>query len=400
MSSDLTRPQSLADRIRGDIAQLKEEGLWMSPRILDAPQHSRTRVGGRDVVNLASNNYLGFADHPFLKERAREYVSSWGAGAGAVRNIAGTFSIHIALERQIAEFKCTESVLVMTAGFTTNQGTLGALLREGDVVISDERNHASIIDGLRLTKAQRHTFRHKDITHLEELLGSTETSGIKLIVTDGVFSVDGDIAPLDQIVPVARRYGAIVYVDDAHGSGVLGEGGRGTVHHFGFAEAADIIQVGTLSKAWGVIGGYAAGPAGLSDLLINRARPYIFSTAQPPAVVGAISAAIELVQREPQIIERLWSNARYFKKELALLGFDTMGSETPITPVLFGDARIAFEASAMLFERGIFAVGMGFPIVAKGQARIRNMVTAEHTVDELDIALAAYREVGRALGVI
>jgi glycine C-acetyltransferase len=400
MARALIRPQTLAARIASDLAKLDAEGLRMSPRTLEAPQRSRTKVAGRDVINLASNNYLGFADHPFVKERARRYLETWGAGAGAVRNVAGTFSIHLELERQLAAFKGTSDALVLQAGFTTNQGTLGALLVEGDVAVSDALNHASIIDGLRLTKATRHTFRHKDMAHLDEVLAGAETDGLKLVVTDGVFSMDGDIAPLDRILPVARRHGAIVYVDDAHGSGVLGKAGRGTVHHFGFEDADDVVQVGTLSKAWGVIGGYAAGPRGLSDLLINKARPFIFSTAHPPAVVGAISAAIELVEREPEIIERLWSNTRYFKRELATLGFDTLGSETPITPILFGEARAAFEASAMLLERGIFAVGMGFPIVAKDKARIRNMVTAEHTVEDLDRALAAYRQVGAALGII
>lgn len=351
-------------------------------------------------MNLASNNYLGFSDHPFLKERAEAFVRTWGVGAGAVRTIAGTLSIHEELEEKLAAFKGTGSALVFGSGFTTNQGVLGSLLQEGDLVVSDELNHASIIDGLRLAKATKKVFKHKDMQDLERVLAEHPTDGLKLVVTDGVFSMDGDIAPLDEIVAVARRHGAVTYVDDAHGSGVLGEAGRGTVHHFGFEHDDDVIQIGTLSKAWGVVGGYAAGTHDLRDLLINKARPFLFSTGHPPAVVGALLAAIELVQREPQIMERLWENTRYFKAELRRLGFDTFGSQTPITPVIFGEAAAAFAASRMLLERGVFAVGIGFPTVPKGLARIRNIVTADHTRDDLDLALAAYEFVGRELGVV
>ncbi len=392
-------PLRLSDRIAGELAKLRESGFWASPRMLETPQRARTRIAGREVVNFASNNYLGFADHPFLKERARQYLETWGAGAGAVRNIAGTLSIHAELERDIVAFKGTKSALVFPSGFATNQGTLGALLEEGDLVVSDEFNHASIIDGLRLTRATRRVFRHKDERHLDEILGETPGDALKLVITDGVFSMDGDIAPLDRLMPVVRRHGAVLYVDDAHGSGVLGDLGRGTVHHFGFAEADDVIQVGTLSKAWGVIGGYAAGPAGLGELLVNKARPFLFSTAPPPPVVGAISAALELVQRQPEINERLWANTRYFRREIVGLGFDTLGSETPITPILFGEAKAAFEASARLLDEGVFATGIGFPVVPKGLARIRNIVTAEHTRDDLNRALDAYRRVGRVLGL-
>ena len=391
---------SLESRIAAELTRLKSSGLHITPRVLEAPQAPITRVGGREVVNLASNNYLGFANHPFLKERARQYLEKWGVGAGAVRSIAGTLSIHEDFETQLAEFKGAGSALVLQSGFTTNQGVLGSLLQEGDLVVSDELNHASIIDGLRLAKATKKVYRHKDVAHLEEVLREHPTEGLKLVVTDGVFSMDGDIAPLDSIVEVARRYGAVVYVDDAHGSGVLGEAGRGTVHHFGLEHASDVIQVGTLSKAWGVVGGYAAGARDLRDLLINKARPFLFSTGHPPAVVGALSAAIELVQREPQIVERLWDNTRYFKSELARLGFDTFGSETPITPVIFGEAGAAFEASRLLLARGVFAVGIGFPTVPRGLARIRNIVTAAHTKEMLDRALGAYEEVGRELGMV
>ncbi|WP_155298753.1 BioF/Kbl family PLP-dependent acyltransferase [Deinococcus kurensis] len=391
---------SLSDRLTAELSGLRESGLLIHPRVLDSANRARTRVDGREVVNLASNNYLGFADHPALKARAAEYLDRWGVGAGAVRTIAGTLRIHEEFESQLAAFKHTGSALVLHSGFTTNQGVLGALLREGDLVVSDELNHASIIDGLRLTKATKKVFKHADPDDLERLLKEHDTDGLKLVVTDGVFSMDGDVAPLDRLVAVARKYGAVTYVDDAHGSGVMGEAGRGTVHHFGFEYADDVIQVGTLSKAWGGVGGYAAGHGDLRQLLINRARPYLFSTAQAPATVGALAAALDEVQRDPTLMERLWANTRYFKAELQGLGFDIFGSTTPITPVIFGEAPAAFEASRLLFDRGVFAVGLGFPTVPRGLARIRNIVTAEHTRDDLDHALQAYAEVGRALGII
>lgn len=391
---------SLSQRLQAELTGLTDSGLLIHPRVLDQANRARTRVDGQEVVNLASNNYLGFADHPALKEKAEAYLRQWGAGAGAVRTIAGTLRIHEDFEEQLAQFKHTGSALVLQSGFTTNQGVLGTLLKEGDLVVSDELNHASIIDGLRLAKATKKVFKHADLADLERVLRENDTGGLKLVVTDGVFSMDGDIARLDEIVAVARRYGAVTYVDDAHGSGVLGEAGRGTVHHFGFDHADDVIQVGTLSKAWGVVGGYAAGHHDLRQLLINRARPYLFSTAQPPAVVGALSAALELVQSDPSFMERLWDNTRYFKAELQGLGFDLMGSQTPITPVLFGEAETTFEASRQLFKEGIFAVGLGFPTVPRGSARIRNIVTAEHTKEDLDQALTAYRKVGKALGII
>ncbi|UQN07708.1 glycine C-acetyltransferase [Deinococcus sp. QL22] len=391
---------TLSARLSTELSALRDSGLLIRPRVLEAPQRARTRVDGVDVVNLASNNYLGFADHPEIKARAAEYLQTWGAGAGAVRTIAGTLQIHEDFETQLAAFKHTGSALVLQSGFTTNQGVLGTLLQPGDVVVSDELNHASIIDGLRLTKATKKIYKHSDPADLNRVLSENDTEGLKMVVTDGVFSMDGDIAPLDELVAVARKHGAVTYVDDAHGSGVLGAEGRGTVHHFGLEGAEDVIQVGTLSKAWGAVGGYAAGHADLRQLLINRARPYLFSTAQPPAVVGALAAALELVQRDPSLMERLWSNTRYFKAELATLGFDTMGSQTPITPVLFGEPEAAFEASRRLLAEGVFAVGLGFPTVPRGLARIRNIVTAEHTKEDLDFALGAYERVGKALGII
>jgi glycine C-acetyltransferase len=349
---------------------------------------------------MASNNYLGFADHPYLKERARQFLDTWGAGAGAVRHIAGTFEIHEELERQLARFKQTETATVFQSGFATNQGALGALLREDDLVVSDELNHASIIDGLRLTKASRAIFRHADAEDLDRVLTTRRVDGMTMIATDGVFSMDGDIAPLDRIMPIARRYGAVVYVDDAHGSGVLGRNGRGTVDHFGLHDEPNLIQVGTLSKAWGVVGGYAAGPNGLDKLLRNAARPLVFSTSHPPAVVGAAIAALELIDQQPERITALWENTRYFRAELQALGFDTMKSATPIVPVHFGEADKARRASEALFADGVFAVPITYPVVPVGSARIRNIVTAEHDRENLDQVLAAYERVGRQVGVI
>ncbi|WP_424949796.1 BioF/Kbl family PLP-dependent acyltransferase [Deinococcus sp.] len=396
----LPRPVTLQGRLSAELQKLHDAGLHISPRVLEAPQRARTRILGREVVNLASNNYLGFADHPFVKERAIRAVQQWGAGAGAVRTIAGTLSIHEDLETQLAQFKHSGSALVLQSGFTTNQGVLGTLLQEGDLVVSDELNHASIIDGLRLARATKKVFRHKDMADLRRVLEENPCEGLILVITDGVFSMDGDIAPLGEMVSVAREFGAVTYVDDAHGSGVLGEQGRGTVHHFGLQNAPDVLQIGTLSKAWGVVGGYAAGPLELRDLLINRARPFLFSTGHPPAVVGALLAALELVQSDSGFMERLWANTRFFKAELKRLGFDTFGSETPITPVIFGEAEAAFAASRRLLERGVFAVGLGFPTVPRGLARIRNIVTAEHTRDDLELALLAYETVGREMGTI
>ncbi len=374
--------------------------MLQEQRVLQSASHARSVIAGHEVINLASNNYLGFADHPYLKQMARQFVDKWGAGAGAVRHIAGTFEIHQQLERKLAEFKGTATATVFQSGFATNQGVLGAILQEGDLVVSDELNHASIIDGLRLTKATKKVFKHADAAHLDRILAETPSDGFKLVITDGVFSMDGDIAPLDELITVTRKYGATLYVDDAHGSGVLGRHGKGTADHFGLADAPDLIQIGTLSKAWGVVGGYAAGPLGLDRLLRNTARPFVFSTAQPPAVVGAVIAALDLVQLEPAIMKKLWENTAYFRTEIESLGFDTMGSQTPIVPLYFGETDIANKASQMLLEEGIFVAGFGYPVVPKGKARIRNIVTAEHTPADLDKALAAYKKVGTRLGVI
>ena len=378
---------ALSRRITGELGKLKDAGTYHEGVVLEGAQHSRAKISGRVVINLASNNYLGFADHPYLKERARQFLDEWGVGAGAVRHIAGTFRIHEELERKLAVFKQAETATVFQSGFATNQGVLGALLREGDLVVSDEFNHASIIDGLRLTKATRTIYRHADTDDLARVLAANKRDGLIMIVTDGVFSMDGDIAPLDRIMPLAREYGAVVYVDDAHGSGVLGRNGRGTVDHFGLHDEPDLIQVGTLSKAWGVVGGYATGSRGLDKLLRNMARPLVFSTSHPPATVGAAIAALELVDRSPELITKLWENARQFRAGLQQLGFDTMASETPIIPVRFGETDLARRASASLFADGVFTVPIGYPVVPNGTARIRNIVTAEHDRESLDQAL-------------
>lgn len=392
-------PVTLQSRIESEMLRLRSNARGSRLPVLDSAQHAACRVNGREVINLASNNYLGLANHPVVKKRARDFLEQWGAGAGAVRAIGGTLSIHEELETRLAAFKGVSDVTLFQSGFMANQGVLGALLKEGDLVVSDALNHASIIDGLRLTKATRKVFAHADAQDLDRVLGESLSDGLKVVATDGVFSMDGDIAPLDRLLAVARRHGAILYVDDAHGSGVMGPLGKGTVHHFGLEDAPDIIQIGTLSKAWGTIGGYAAGASGLAQLLQASARPFLFSTSLPPAVVGAVFAALDLVEQEP-LMERLWSNTRYFREELRRLGFDTMGSVTPITPVRFGDPGLAQHASRMLLDLGIFAVAIAFPVVPPDAARIRNIVTADHTKSQLDRALDAYRTVGRELGVI
>ena len=352
------------------------------------------------MVNLASNNYLGLTTHPHLRETAIDAVRRFGAGSGAVRTISGTMSLHMALEERIAAFKNVEASVVFQSGFAANAGTVSAILAPEDHIVSDELNHASIIDGCRLSKATIHRFPHKDVAAagriLAELAGA---SGRKLLITDGVFSMDGDIAPLPSLVEAAEAHGAIMMVDDAHASGVLGRNGRGTVDHFGLHGRVH-IQVGTLSKAIGVLGGYVCGSRDLIEFLYRRARPFLFSTSHPPAVAAACLAAFDVLEREPERIEALWANARYFKRGLVSAGFDTGNSETPITPVMVGEARLAHELSRALFEDGVLATGIGFPTVAKGQARVRTIVAATHTREQLDRALEAFRRAGKRLGIL
>jgi glycine C-acetyltransferase len=382
-----------------ELDQLRQQGLFRPLRVLGSAQDTEVVVDGKHVLNLSSNNYLGLTTHPRLKKAMIEATEQWGAGSGAVRTIAGTMTIHEELERRLAEFKHTQASLVLQSGFTANLGVLQSLVKEGDVIISDELNHASIIDGIRLSKAERSIFKHRDVDDLERHLEKHRDKRVKLVVTDGVFSMDGDIAPLPAIVERAERFGALVMVDDAHASGVLGENGRGSVNHFGLEGRVD-LQMGTLSKAIGVLGGYVAGAQVVRDFLIHRARPFLFSTSHPPGVAAACIAAIDVLLAEPERIDRLWKNTARFKEGLKRLGFDTGASETPITPVMVGKGAAAMELSDRLFKLGVFAQGIGFPTVPEGRARIRTIVTSVHTDAQLDRALEAFAKGGKELGLI
>jgi glycine C-acetyltransferase len=393
--------QALDRSLTEDLDRLRQEGLFRPLRVLESPQGHQVTIGGRRLVNLSSNNYLGLNTHPRLVEASQRGARQWGAGTGAVRTIAGTQSVHEQLEARLAAYKRTEAALAFQSGYTVNVGVLGAMLEEGDVVVSDRLNHASIIDGIRLTKADRMLYEHCDLDDAERALGEARSRGYRriLLVTDGVFSMDGDIAPLAGLVERAEHHGAAVMVDDAHATGVLGDHGRGTTDHFGL-HGRVALNIGTLSKAVGVVGGYVAASQAVRDHLIHRARPFLFSSSHPPAVVMACIAAIDVLESEPRLIERLWENTRHFKAGLASLGFDTGASETPITPVMCGEAETAMRLSDMLLERGIFAQGIGYPTVPRGRARIRTIVTATHTREELDRALGAFADAGRQLGLL
>jgi glycine C-acetyltransferase len=392
---------TLQSWLDGQLQQLKDQHLYKVPKILESAAGGRVRMNGKEVVNLSSNNYLGLANHPKVRQAALEAVERWGVGAGAVRWIGGTMSVHDELEERLAKFKHVEAVLVFTSGFTANSGCIPAVLTKEDVVISDELNHASIIDGVRLSpakykKSDGFVYRHKDMEHLEEILKGAQGFAKRMIITDGVFSMDGDIAPLPEIVALAERYDAFVMVDDAHASGVLGKNGAGTTSHFDLYGRVD-IQLGTLSKALGVVGGYIAGSALLKDWLINRGRPYLFSTAHPPMVAAALIAAIDVMENDPEPMNRLWENARWWKKALEEAGFDTMGSETPITPVYVGEERRAQEMERLLWEEGVYALSIVYPTVALGKARIRTMPSAAHSREDLELALAAFKRVRERL---
>lgn len=398
--------RTLQDWLAEQLQSLKDQHLYKVPRILQTPAQGRVRMDGKEVVNLSSNNYLGLANHPKVRQAAIEAIERWGVGAGAVRWIGGTMEVHDELERRLASFKQVEAVLVFQSGFTANSGTIPTLMVEGDVIISDELNHASIIDGVRLSSAEYRksegwVYNHKDMNHLEEILKRANERGFKkkMVVTDGVFSMDGDIAPLPTIVELAERYDALVMVDDAHASGVLGKNGAGTTSHFGLYGRVD-IQLGTLSKALGVMGGYIAGSALLKEYLINRGRPYLFSTAHPPMVAAALIAALDVMENDPEPMQRLWSNAKWWKENLASLGFDTMGSETPITPVYCGDEAKAVQMERMLWDEGVYALSICYPTVPRGKARIRTMPSAAHSQEDLAFALKAFKRVGESLGVI
>jgi len=378
---------------------LRRQGLYRSLRVLDGEQAARTSVDHRQVVNLSSNNYLGLTTHPTLKARALDALHAFGVGTGSVRTIAGTMAIHMELERRLAAFKHTEAAVVFQSGFTANAGTVSSLLGREDVIVSDELNHASIIDGARLSRATIKVFPHRNVGAAREIVASLPREQRKLLITDGVFSMDGDLGPLPELCDLADEYGCIMMVDDAHASGVFGRNGRGTVDHFGMHGRMD-VQVGTLSKALGALGGYVAGSKSLIEFLYHRARPFLFSTSHPPSVAATCIAALDVLENEPQWMEQLWANTRFFKGGLEALGFNIGISESPITPVLVGDGALAMKLSDQLFASGVFAQGIGFPTVPQGRARVRTIVTATHTQDELQFALDAFGKVGTELGII
>ena len=392
------RPDPLA-YLSAELDSLKQQGLYRQLRILDDAQKPLTSVDHRQVINLSSNNYLGLTTHPRLRARALEAIERLGVGTGSVRTIAGTMDLHMELERRLAQFKQTEAVVVFQSGFTANAGTVSSILTKDDIVISDELNHASIIDGARLSRATIKVFPHKDIDAARAVLRSLPAAPRKLLITDGVFSMDGDLGPLPALCSLAEEFGCIMMVDDAHASGVFGRNGRGTIDHFDVHGRVD-VQVGTLSKAIGALGGYVAGSRALIDFLHHRARPFLFSTSHPPAVAAACLAAIDVLLDEPQLIDRLWENTRFFKDGLRALGFNTGMSESPITPVIVGEASLAMTLSDRLFAQGVFAQGIGFPTVPRDKARVRTIVTATHTREELQTALDAFARVGRELGIL
>jgi glycine C-acetyltransferase len=385
-----------------EIAQLKAEGRFVKLRVVTGMQAPVSTVDGRKVVNLTSNNYLDLTEHPKLKAAAKAAIDSNGVGTAAVRPIIGTMDLHLALEEKLAKFKGTEAALTFQSGFTVNVACCQSLMSsDQDLLISDELNHASIIDGGRLSKAVRKIYPHRDMKALKAILESPEARAARrrMIVTDGVFSMDGDVAPLPEIVSLAESRGAFVMVDDAHASGVMGPNGRGTPSHFKLSDRVE-IQIGTLSKAVGAVGGYVAGERRLVDYLTSVARPFTFSSSLPPSVVATCSAAVDVMLEEPERIARLWDNARHFKEGLKKLGFDTGISETPITPVMIGDTKKAQAFSARLFEEGVFALAICFPIVGRGKDRLRTIVSSGHSAKDLDFALEKFGKVGRELGLI
>ncbi len=389
------------DVLKDEMRELEEKGLLVKIRTLESPQGAWLNVDGRKVLNMCSNNYLGLCFDEELKQAAIEGIKKWGVGPGAVRSIAGTLELHNELERELAQFKKVEATLVVQSGFNANQAVIGPIVSEEDAILSDELNHASIIDGVRLTKAKRYVWKHKDVADLEEQLKAAKADGARrmLIITDGVFSMDGDLAPLPEIVEKAEKYGAIVMVDDAHGEGVVGSNGRGIVDHFHLHGRVD-IEVGTLSKAFGIVGGFIAGKKALIDYLKQKARPFLFSSSLSPAETAAATAAVRKLSSSDELVQTLWSNAGYFKERLKSLGFDTGHSETPITPVMLYDAKLSSNFSKRLFEEGIFASSRGFPTVPRGKARLRIMISAAHSRKDLDFAISKFEMIGRELGVI
>jgi glycine C-acetyltransferase len=403
MTEAASRPQLAY--LTAVLDELRAKGTYFHLRVLDDQQAPVCHYDGKEVINLASNNYLGLANHPRLIQAAMEATSRYGVGSGAVRTIAGTMRLHMELEERIARFKNVEACVVFQSGFAANAGTVSAILGKEDFILSDELNHASIIDGARLSRATIKVFRHKDMDHCEELLKELAGQpGRKLVITDGVFSMDGDIGPVDKLAALAEKYGAIMMVDDAHASGVLGRNGRGSVDHFALHGKVD-VQVGTLSKAIGALGGYVCGSKDLIDYLYHRARPFLFSTSHPPSVAATCIAAFDLLEKEPERILRLWSNTRYFQGELKRIGFNigginTPATETPITPIIVGEGRKAMEFSRALFDDGVMATGIAFPTVPEGKARIRLILTSEHTRAQLDQALDRLEHVAKRLEIL
>jgi len=385
--------------LSSELESLRDQGLYRTLRVLDGEQRAHTSVDHRTVVNLSSNNYLGLTTHPRLRERAADALDSLGVGTGSVRSIAGTMAIHMELERRLAVFKKTEAAVVFQSGFAANAGTVAAILTRDDAIISDELNHASIIDGARLSRATIKVFPHRDVNAARRVLQELPREQRKLLITDGVFSMDGDLGALPGLCDLADEFGCIMMVDDAHASGVFGKEGRGTIDHFGLHGRVD-VQVGTLSKAIGALGGYVAGSKALIEFLYHRARPFLFSTSHPPSVAASCMAALDVLESEPQWMQQLWENTRFFKAGLQGAGFDIGASESPITPVIVGDAALAMTLSDRLFEKGVFAQGIGFPTVPRGKARVRTIVTATHTREELQFALDQFQHVGTELGIL
>src|SRR5579871_1921167 len=390
--------------LQTELDSLKQQGLYRHLRILEGEQKPETTFDHHKVVNLSSNNYLGLTTHPRLREAALDATRRLGVGSGSVRTIAGTMEIHMELERRLAAFKNVEAVVVFQSGFAANAGTVSAVLTKDDVVVSDELNHASIIDGCRLSRATIKVFPHKDVAAARKVLESLPKEQRKLLITDGVFSMDGDLGAVPELCTLAEEFGCIMMVDDAHASGVFGRNGRGTIDHFGMHGRVD-IQVGTLSKAIGALGGYVCGTRDLIDFLYHRARPFLFSTSHPPSVAATCIAAFDVLEAEPERIENLWKNTRFWKKELAALGFDiggrtTPASETPITPIIIGDGARTMEFSRELFQEGVLGTGIAFPTVPEGKARVRTIMTATHTEEDLEKALVVLKKVGKKMGIL
>lgn len=394
---------NLENELAGELAQLESQNLLWNPKTLEGPSQARTKVAGKEVVVLCSNNYLGLANHRALRRAAINAIRQYGVGSGSVRPIAGTMDLHLRLEEAIAKFKHSEDALYYNSGFTANSGALPQICREGDYVISDELNHGSIIDGLRLSKAERAIYKHKDMqdleTKLKEVKSRPQPPKRVLIVSDGVFSMDGDIAPLDKIVELAQQHDCVTYVDDAHGDGVLGENGRGISSHFKVEGKVD-FEMGTFSKAFGTMGGYISGSRTIKKYLLNKSRTWLLTGAHSPAIAAASIASLELLERSDRPVRKLWRNTKYYKKRVKELGFDIGNSETPITPLMTYESDKARRMSERLFDEGVFALPIVFPMVAKDKARIRTMINTDHSKDDLDFAIEKIEKVGRELEII